>query len=267
MPTTRLSTISLHPRVAAGLDVVVSLIMIYFFGRVGSLPLLGVWFAARVAWYWLILAGMYYPTFLTRLEHFQALVIFNVGVVFLLLFVDEQQIRTILELVLIFFSAASFWLVPTRSDDLSFITKPYRRWKFLMSVFGVVGIWNGVKALDTFQVTGSSLTFSLAALAIALTLLISIWGWQEYGLMYSRKFLIATLVMVVCLVEAAYVLFLWPLGYFVSSFILTWVWYLLWLLLRFYISDEGVNMKRQRWFLLLNMVMLLVFLVFIVRWR
>lgn len=258
---------SLPPRLIAVLDATISLLMVFWFDRVTSMLVLATWLVVRVLWYVVLLAGMYYPTFLSRLEHFQALVIFNIGVVFLLLFVDETSARRLLELVLIFFSAASFWLVPGSKDDLSVMAKPYRRWKFLMSIFGVAGIWNGLKALEIFQVTQGSLRLGLVVSAIAFTVLISIWGWQEYGLRYSKKFLAAALIIALCLAEAAYIIALWPLGYFASSLVITWTWYLLWLFLRFYISDEGVDMHRQRWFLLMNALLLLSFLFFVVRWK
>lgn len=258
---------SLPPRLVAVFDVLVGILMVLWFDRVVTMPILGLWFGVRFFWYVVLLFTMYYPTFLSKLEHFQALTIFNVGVVFLILFVDEVAIRRGLEAVLVIFSAASFWLVPSASGDLSVMAKPYRRWKFLMSIFGVAGIWNGVKALEIFQVTQGSLRLGLVGLAIVLTVMISIWGWQEYGLVYSKKFLMASLVLAVCLAEVAYVLALWPLGYFASSFIVTWVWYMIWLFLRFYISDEGIDMARQRWFLLFNLALLLSFLIFVVRWR
>lgn len=261
------SLISIPPRVAAVLDALISVLMIFWFDRINSLLLLGVWFAAHILWYGVLLYTMYYPSFMTRVEHLQALIIFNLGIVFLILFVDEPMARYVLEAVLLFFSAGSFWLVPGNAHDLSVMAKPYRRWKFLMSIFGVAGVWNGVKALEIFQVTSGFLTVSLVTIAVILTVLISVWGWQEYGLMYSKKFLIASATLTLCLAEAAYVIYLWPLGYFVSSFIITWVWYVLWLFLRFFISDEGITMKRQRWFLLWNIAMLIIFLVFIVRWK
>lgn len=262
-----LRSFSLPPRLVAVFDVLVSILMVFWFDRAVSTLMLALWLVTRVIWYVVLLASMYYPTFLSRLEHFQALVIFNVGVLFLLLFVDEPMARRLLEAVLIFFSAASFWLVPASSNDLSGMAKPYRRWKFLMSIFGVAGIWNGVKALEIFQITQGNIRLGLVVMAIALTVMISIWGWQEYGLVYSKKFLFASLVIALCLAEVAYIIALWPLGYFASSFIVTWVWYLLWLFLRFFISNEGIDMERQRWFLIINAVLLLVFLFFVVRWK
>src|SRR3989338_7622920 len=254
---------SLPPRLVAVFDILVGILMVLWFNHVVAMPMLGLWFGVRFFWYAVLLFSMYYPTFLSKLEHLQALIIFNIGVVFLMLFVDEKVMRSLLEAVLVIFSAASFWLVPAASGDLSVMAKPYRRWKFLMSIFGVAGIWNGVKALEIFQVTQGNLRFGLVSLAILLTVMISIWGWQEYGLVYSKKFLKAALVLAVCLAEDAYVLALWPLGYFASSFILTWVWYMIWLFLRFYISDEGIDMARQRWFLLFNVAFLLIFLIFV----
>jgi hypothetical protein len=73
--------------------------------------------------------------------------------------------------------------------------------------------------------------------------------------------------MVFVLSEMAYVVLLWPLGYFTSGLLLTWMWYIVWLMLRFFISEEGINWNRQRWFLLTNAILVGIFLSLLARWK
>lgn len=265
MPTTR--TISLHPRLAAVLEGLVALFFVWWLGSVTTVTGLLIWLGIRVAWWIILIYGMYFPGFVNRLEHFEAVVLFNIGVVLLIIFVDVPDIRYLFEIILVAGSFFSFWLVPMRRDDLSLMAKPYRRFKFLMSIFGVAGSWTAVKALDIFQIFNHSVALGLGALAVAITMVVSIWGWREYSLAFSRKLLVAAVTLGFMTAQMAYVIFLWPLGYFSSGFLITWMWYLLWLMLRFCITDEGVSWNKQRGFLLTNGLVLVIFLSLITRWK
>lgn len=265
MPLKRV--ISLHPRFAAVLEGLAALVFLWWLGSIGTITSLLIWFAARLLWWIVLTYAMYFPSFVSRLEHVEAVALFTVGVVFMIIFVDAPIVRYALETVMVVATFVNYWLVPRRIDDLSVMAKPYRRFKFLMSVFGVAGSWVGVKALQIFQAVNSGTVFNLTLLALALTVGVAVWGWREYGLPYGRKMVFSTVILAVCLIETSYLIFLWPLGYFASSFILTWVWYVLWLLLRFYITDEGINWRAQRWFVLTNVVLLAMFLTLIIRWK
>jgi len=58
-----------------------------------------------------------------------------------------------------------------------------------------------------------------------------------------------------------------PLGNLVSGFLLVWLWYLLWILLRFNLSAQGIVWRKQAKFLILNLFIFIIFLIFVARWR
>ncbi len=259
--------ISIHPRFTALLEGVSALVFLWSLPRAVSILALSAWFTARALWWLLLVYTMYFPTFLKRIEHWQALILFHGGIVLLYLFTDQPVLRSGLLALSLLGSVVSFWLVPSRSSDLSVVAKPYRRFKMLMGIFGVAGIWVMIKALEIFQALPRTYIIPLVIGGIFATTLISVWGWREYTLSYSRKLLVSVLVMVFVVSEMAYVVLLWPLGYFTSGLLLTWLWYIVWLMLRFFISEEGIDWNRQRWFLLTNAVLIGIFLSLLARWK
>ena len=68
------------------------------------------------------------------------------------------------------------------------------------------------------------------------------------------------------MIELSWVLSVTPIGYLVFGLFLVWFWYLLWLMARFHFSNEGIIWKKQIPFLILNLGLLLIFVVFIVQW-
>jgi len=58
-----------------------------------------------------------------------------------------------------------------------------------------------------------------------------------------------------------------PLGFFASGLFLTWFWYDLWLLTRFNLSKDGIIWKKQRFFVIINIILMIAFLAFVVRWK
>lgn len=265
MPTVR--TISLHPRLAAVLEGLVALFFVWWLGSITTFVGLLVWFGVRLVWWMILIYATHFPGFVNRLEHFEAVVLFNLGAVFLLIFVDVPEIRYLFEAIMVAGTFFSFWLVPMHKNDLSLMAKPYRRFKFLMSIFGVAGSWTAVKALDIFQIFSHNAVLWLGILAVLVTVVVSIWGWREYALAYSRKLLVAAILVGFMTAQMAYIIFLWPLGYFASGFLITWMWYLIWLMLRFCLTEEGVVWRKQRAFLLMNGLVLAIFLTFITRWK
>lgn len=262
----QLRIISLHPKLAAIFDAVFSVILLWWMVGFRSPSMIGVWFAIRLIW-WIVLSQfVYYPPYLSRIRHFVSLVIYNIGIVPFLIFSDPTTIR-----IIQFFAIAapfiSFWLIPPQADSLSIMVKPHRRWKFFMSLFGVAGIWLFVEASITFQIITGNLIFSSIAIASLLTTAISYWEWKEYSLEANKDFYSMLFVMFLLLLEVGAILFLWPVGYFISSFILTWFWYVIWLLFRFYLSKEGIHWNQQRIFIIANLILMILFLTSFVRWR
>lgn len=258
--------ISLHPKLAAIIDAVFSLVLLWWINSLKAPWLIALWFAVRIAWWAVLVQVVYYPPHLSRFRHLLSLSIFNAGIVPYLLFSDFSII-SLIRIFLVIIPLVSFWLVPSEEDALSVMIKPHRRWNFFMSVFGVSGVWLMLFAGSTFQIIyGWQIPVSIF-LASVVTAAISWWEWNQYGIDFSRLLLGLSLIITIILLELGAIIFLWPIGYFVGSFFITWVWYLVWLMFRFYLSRDGINWSRQKFFLISNLFLMMIFLALIVRWK
>lgn len=262
------ATISFHPKLAAALDAAFGLVLIWWMGRIETLWLFGVWWLFRAGWWFWLLECMYYPPFLSRVRHWATLAVFNMGALLFVIFADSAAARYFVKAVLVLAPLASFLLVPERADGLSVFAKPLRRSRFLMSVFALAGFWSGAFALIAFGVAdGGLLRLTIGFAATAATLAASWWWWREYDLPYGKNFWLSGAVLGLIVFELFYCFALWPLGYLVNGFLMAWLWYALWLFLRFYQTAEGIDWKRQRFFLGANALIFVLFLIFIARWK
>lgn len=259
--------LSFHPRLAAVLDSIVGVGLVYWVLYVDSFAMVGVWFLARALWWLFLIQSMYYPADVSRWRHFLSLLLFAFGSTALLLFIDAPFSWGVVAVTFVGLPFLSFWLVPKEEAALSFFLKPQRRTSFLMSVFGLAGIWSGVYALVTFQLVGS-LTLLFVILGATLIMgAVSFFWWQAYEISFNRTSAMLLGVLTVLVMELAYVLVIWPIGYLLGGLLITWLWYVLWMLFRFRLSAEGITWTKQKPFLITNAALLILFLLFFVRWR
>ncbi len=259
--------ISVHPKLAAAGDFLVSIFFLWWISGVQNVWTVAVWFVARIGWWAALTQVMYYPPYLSRSRHLVSLFIANIGILPFLVFSDPSNILYTRAAAIIL-PFVSFWLIPAEGDSLSVMVKPHRRWKFFMSLFGVAGIWLAFQALTTFQIITGILT-SLGILAASLlTVAISAYDWAEYGIKArGSKYFVLLFLIFLTIAEIGGIVYFWPVGYFVSSFFVAWLWYVIWLLFRFDLSAEGINWKRQGFFLAVNFILMVIFLTLIVRWK
>lgn len=251
---------------AAFLDTVVNAVMLWRLLQVGSWWTLFIWFFLRVILWILLIRLVYYPPEVSRWRHFFSLLIFFLGNLSVMLFIDWRYAWYLVGGFFIFLPFISFWLLPAQEDKLFLMSKHHRRWLFLMSVFGMGGIWNGMTAVIAFKILNISLWFWLLP-TVLLSLAIAVWWWQEYGVARGRRFWLWLISFALIMIEMGWVMLLNPLGNLAQGLLLTWIWYILWLLARFYLSSDGIDWKKQRWFLGANLVLLILFLLFLVRWK
>ncbi len=259
--------ISVHPKLAAASDFLVSFIFLWWISGLQNFWMVALWFAARIGWWAFLTQVMYFPPYLSRFKYLVSLFIANIGILPLLVFSDPSNILYA-RLTAIILPFVGFWLVPSQSDSLSVMKKPFRRWSFFMSLFGVDGIWLAFQALVTFQVITGASTIGGIVFASLLTTAVGVFEWNEYGIkaVGSKYFILLGLIFLL-VAEIGGIVYLWPVGYFVSSFFITWLWYLIWLLFRFDLSADGIDWKRQRFFLAVNFILMVIFLTLIVRWK
>jgi len=258
--------ISFHPRLAAGMELFFGLMMLWWLKQIGAPWVLYLWFFFRLVLWAALIRLIFFPAGLSRLKHLLSLTIFHLGCSFLLLFIDWLPAWYLVGAFFIFVPAASFALLPARETELSFAAKPQRRWRFLMCLFGLVGIWSGLGAVVSFQIYTISYWWWLISGAI-ITAGIGGWWWVEYGVKPEKQFWRWLIISLLIQLELAWVIFLWPLGFLVIGFLLTWIWYIIWLLARFHLSPDGINWKKQAPFLIANAILLTIFLLWVARWR
>jgi len=257
---------SIHPKLAAVADLILNVIFVWLLMQVPSWLFVGVWFFFRIAIWALLLWLMYYPSELSRWKHLLSLFVFTVGSVCFLLFIEWQPAWYMFGFIFIFFTFMSFWLLPASNVSLTSFLKPHLRWRFIMSVIGLAGILEGINAAIAFQLVYVSVWVWLVAAAV-LSTAVAVWWWLEYGIERNKKLLALACVWFGMMLEFLWVMQILPLGYLVSSLVLVWCWYVLWLLARFSLTKEGINWKKQMWFLGINAVLFASFLIFAVKWK
>lgn len=259
-------SISLHPKLAGSVDAFLNILILFTLQTITEWWILGVWFFFRILLWILLIRLVYYPREIRRVGHFFSLLFFFLGLSLLLIFVEWNLSWYALGAVFVFFPWMSFWILPAEDKQLSFASKPYRRWRLIMNTFSVAGIWGGASAVISLDIFGLGSWIWILAGAVLSTAL-SVWWWLEYETEKSSRFWIWTVVWFLLFVELGSALFLLPLGYLVNGLIMSWVWYLLWLLARFHLSSEGVNWKKQAPFYVSNFLLLILFLILVVKWK
>ncbi|PIZ95623.1 MAG: hypothetical protein COX81_00410 [Candidatus Magasanikbacteria bacterium CG_4_10_14_0_2_um_filter_37_12] len=94
---------------------------------------------------------------------------------------------------------------------------------------------------------------------------VSLMIWRLYYDLKLKQSAIWLLFISMVIIELVWVMNVLPFGYFVSGFLVTWIWYILQILLRFHFSIRGIDWKKQMSFLILNGCLFFVCMFFI-RW-
>ncbi len=263
-----LKKISLHPKFAASIDLLVSAVFLFSLKEFAhSWWSIGLWLGLRVLLWALLIWIVYYAEEMSRPKHLFSLVALSLGSLAFLLFIEWNIAWYVYAGLFSLLSAFSFWLLPASHVDLAAFLKPHLRWRFLMSVVGLAGIFQGAQAVISFQIIQSVSSLVWLSLAALFAALFAGWWWWEYGAKINHRFWVWFGAWFVVTLEFFWVLNLLSLGYLVSSLILIWCWYVVWLLVRFNLSSEGIHWQRQLWFLGINALLFIFFLIFIARWQ
>lgn len=262
-----LKSLSLHPKFAGFLDVIIGLLFLFTLKWTSLWWMLLIFVILRLLLWMVLVRLVYYPENIKRFWHLLTLLVFHLGTILLLLFIEWPQSWYLVGFIYLLFPFISFWLLPSKSEgQLSFVSKPYRRWRFWMSAFGLFGLWSGIFAAVFLQILNISYWFLLVSASIVTTA-ISMWWWREYNIEKNNRLWWWTVCIGVFILEIAWVLFRWPLGYFASALILVWFWYDIWLLARFHLLPAGIHWPKQVLFFIINGILLLSYLILIVKWK
>lgn len=262
-----LKTLSFHPKLAAALDLFINLVMLWWVRQFHSWWLVGIWLLFRLAIWAAFMWLVYYRAEMSRWKHLASLAVMTLGSLAFLLFIEWKFAWYLFGALFSFFSFFSFWLLPSSSVSLATFLKPHLRWRFIMCVIGLAGIFQGAAAIISFQIIPGVSFWVWLVLASLFSALIAGWWWLEYGVQINKRFWLWVCFWFLLMLELFWVVALLPLGYLVSSLILIWCWYAVWLLARFNLMPEGINWRKQAWFLGLNSVLFVSFILFVVRWK
>ncbi len=262
-----LKSLSFHPKLAAVLDLFVNLVMIWWLRQFHSWWMVGIWLLFRLAIWGAFMWLVYYPAEMSRYKHLASLVVMSLGSLSFLLFIEWQLAWYLFGALFCFFSFFSFWLLPASSVSLATFLKPHLRWRFIMSVIGLAGIFQGAGAIISFQIVSGVSSWVWLILASLLSTFIAGWWWLEYGVERNKRFWLWVGFWFLLILELLWVIGLLPIGYLTSTLVLIWCWYVVWLLVRFNLTQEGINWRKQIWFLGFNAILFPLFLIFIIRWK
>lgn len=259
-------TISIHPKMAGVIDAVLNIAILWLLTYISQGWIFLVWMLCRALLWAGLVRLVFYPVGASRFKHWLSLVTFSAGASLFLIFLEWNWSWYLLSAIFVSFPFISFWLLPSEGNQLAFSLKSLRRWRFIMVIFFVAGLWTAASAARILQIYNIGSWFWVLVTA-ALNTGVAIWWWLEYDIDHGRRFWVWTAVWFLLMLELGWVVFLLPLGYLVNGLLLSWFWFLLWLLARFHLSKEGLVWQRQTVFYALNLILMILFLVFIVRWK
>ncbi|MFZ2189866.1 MAG: hypothetical protein WA057_01200 [Candidatus Magasanikiibacteriota bacterium] len=217
---------------------------------------------------WVGLSGFFYWHLYHAKENFfpdlALLIATQLSIVGLLLLVEWPILNWILLALGTGFMMLFFIKSHLQDIQLSYEQKPIRRMKMMLWVFDMYVFFTLIFAFDLFF---PNLPFWLwMTLSGVVSALISVMIWKMYFAVEYKKILLWAVLMAFLVLEVVWVINLLPMGYLVLGTLITWLWFLFQLFVRFHLAPQGIDWKRQTWFLLSNIILFFIFLSYIVRW-
>ncbi len=244
--------------VAAFLSVA-SMTLISLFPKMWVLLLVGfVWIGS------LVVMSIFPASFRKKVSLLPLIIITAMSFVLLASIVEWTGLSWFLRLASGFIIGFLFFQQKQRQRNiLAHARKPFRRINMMLWVF--VG-YTFLTIIFAFHLFFPGIPFWLFLIFAAVGMsTISFMIWRLYYDLEFKQSLIWLLLVGVVIVELVWVMNVLPFGYFVSGFLVTWIWYILQLLLRFHFSKRGIDWKKQTKFLIFNGVLFFV-CMFLIRW-
>ena len=192
------------------------------------------------------------------------LVVSQISFIGLVILVEWELLRWLLFLLCTIFILLLFLKLHKNNNGLIHQVKPIRRMKMMLWVFDVYAIFTIVFAVSVFF---PNIYFWLLAVLAGLVVSgISIMIWKMYFPVKNNELYLWSILVSLVVVEMVWVLHLLPLGYLVLGLLVTWIWFILQVFVRFHLMSKDVMWKRQISFLVSNLFLFFVILFFIVRW-
>ena len=243
-------------KVTGGLIAVIALSLMYTLKNVYA------FFAALIFW-WVVLfftAKRKKTTWLSM----GLVYLTSIAFVVLLSLIERPWIAWIVVGVSFFvFLTLDHWIHVKQAKHFHVNFKPLRRIVAVIASFDLYVILTAFFALITFFQRSPFWLISILGAAAGALSAVTIWEmYYEKG--YKAWSVWAGVVALITL-ELLWVVRTLPFGYFVQGLIVSWVWYLCTLFIRFHVSSRGIIWKKQKWFLAGNVICMIALLAF-VRW-
>jgi hypothetical protein len=238
----------------------IALVILYQFpGRMGFFVTLAVWLIFLAVGEWLTQLG---DSHHHRALH--VLVVTSLSFVGLMTLIEWQALLWLLIILGGLTMFALFRTIISEGTLLSIKRKSIRRFMMLLWVFNTYALITTFYAINLFF---SRLPFwTLVILSGILFAYTSYMIWSMYYTLQIKKTWLWLVIVGFVMVELVWVMHSLPFGYLATGFLVTWVWYLVQLFMRFHFSSKGVVWKKQRVFLITNLVLYIGVLAFFVRW-
>jgi len=184
----------------------------------------------------------------------------------ILLIIEHSLIRTstILLSGVAMFILTEHVLHAKNAGIMDFTIKPLRRMVMMILAFQAFAFSSTLYALNLFFPAFSFWIVAIIEGCIFSLLAFAIWR-MYFQISLSRAWLWCFIISFAML-ELVWVIHLLPFGYFISGFIASWLWYLLQLFIRFHLSPQRIIWKKQRIFLIVSGILLILFSLLFIRW-
>ena len=223
------------------------------------------WLFLSVVLVWLVVSVFLYYKLYFGTEGFWydviLLVVSQISFVGLVILVEWEFLRWLLVVLCTVFIFLLFLKLHKNKDGLSFQQKPIRRMKMMLWVFDVYAIVTTIFAISLFF--PSTPFWLLAILGGVVVGAISIIIWEMYFPGKLKGFLLWSVLLTLSMVEIIWVVHLLPLGYLVLGLLVTWLWFLLQIFVRFHLMPQGIIWKKQMYFLIFNFILFFLILFFV----
>lgn len=204
-----------------------------------------------------------------RKEHTLSLTLTTgVSMLLMLSIIDDSIIRWIFVSISALLLAVLFSAKENDEIKLEYARKPFRRFVMMVWVFDIFALFSFLFAIGVLFQSESPVWLEVFLIPIAGIIAGFIAGeiWKMYIVAENKAFLLFRILVALFMAEFFWSLRLLPFGYMVSSLPITWVWYILQILIRFHFQKQGIVWKKQIPFLAVSSFIFLILGVFFVRW-
>ncbi len=140
-------------------------------------------------------------------------------------------------------------------------------WRRVLMMLLVFDTYALVTALFAVYLFFPAIPFWFLALVGSLLMSASaLFIWQLYGYQRSNQVALPLCIVALASAECIWAIHFLPFEYGTFGLILSWLWYLMQLFLRWHMSPADVVWQKQRWFLLINLAFMVSILIFYIRW-